>query len=97
VTAEPAGTVLAGGKRLAVLAPGKWSHLEVCFAYGADAPKTCEIRLGARDGEIKTVSDVPFASDRFTACTWFGISSLSNEKAAYYLDNVKLTIEDGPE
>ncbi len=50
--------------------------------------------LGTSDRETKTILDVPFASDQFTTCTWFGISSLDNNKAIYYLDNVRMTINE---
>jgi len=49
------------------------------------------------DGETKSVQGVPFASDQFTTCTWFGISSLDNSKAVYYLDNIRMAIDDSSE
>jgi hypothetical protein len=95
VTVEADGAVQAGGKRLAVVSPGLWSRLKIRFAYGAGAPKAFTIALDTADGETRTVSDVPFASDQFAACTWFGISSLGVDKASYYLDNLQITIDDG--
>ena len=97
VTVQPNGAVQADGKELSVVAPGHWSHLEIRFAYGPDSPKKCAITLGTSGGETKTVSDIPFASNQFTVCTWFGISSLDNEKASYYLDNLRMTIDEGRE
>jgi len=95
VTVQPNGAVQAGGKELAVVAPGRWTHLEIRFPYGPDAPTTCTIIVGARDGETRTIPDILLASDQFTTCTWFGISSLDNKKATYCLDNVRMTIDDG--
>jgi len=95
VTVEPNGSVRAGKRELVVVAPGHWTHLAIRFSYGPGAPKRFAISVGARDGDTRTVSDIPFASDQFTTCTWFGISSLDNKGAAYYLDNVKMTIDDG--
>jgi len=97
VTVQPDGSVQAGGKELAMGASGRWAHLEIRFAFGPDAPKAYTITLGTDEEDTTTLSDVPFASDQFTTCTWFGVSSLDNEKAAYYLDNVKLQIDEGRE
>jgi hypothetical protein len=86
--------VTAGGRQLAVVAPGRWSHLEIRFDFGPDAPKRYKVSVGSRDREAKVLEDVAFASDQFATCTWFGISSLDNDKAAYYLDNIEMTIDD---
>jgi hypothetical protein len=94
VTVGADGVVTAGGRQLAVVAPGRWSHLEIHFDYGQDAPKTCRVSVGSRDGEAKVVEHVAFANDQFATCTWFGISSLDNDKTAYYLDNIQMTIDD---
>jgi hypothetical protein len=97
VTVQQDGSVYAGGEEIATVAPGRWAHLKIRFAFGPDAPKTCTITLGTDDGDTTKLSDAPFASDQFTTCTWFGISSLDNERAAYYLDSVKLRIDEGQE
>ncbi|MFO7903606.1 MAG: right-handed parallel beta-helix repeat-containing protein [Pirellulaceae bacterium] len=93
VTVAPDGAVRANGKELMKTSPGTWTHLEISFTYGSDAANTFTLKLQAEGQETKVISDLPFSSERFSTCTWFGISSLDNEKAAYYLDNVRLTID----
>jgi hypothetical protein len=94
VTVEADGRVKAGGRQLAMAAPGRWSRLEIRFTYGTGAAKTYTITLDSGDEKAKTLSDVLFASEQFTTCTWFGISSLDNDKAIYYLDNIKMAIDE---
>ena len=97
VTVGADGAVTAGGRQLAVVTPGRWSHVEIRFNYGPGAPKSYAITLSDSDGETKSVTGVPFASDQFTTCTWFGVSSLDNDKAIYYLDNIRMAIDGSPE
>lgn len=95
VTVYPDGTVRAGGKELMKTTPGTWVQLEISFAYGSDAENTFTIKLGSEDKETNVFPDLPFNSEQFYTCTWFGVSSLDNEKGMYYLDNVKLTLDAG--
>ncbi len=95
LTIEPDGVIRAGGRKVGFVKPGQWARLETRCAYGGGAAKTFTLRLTGGDGKTATVFDLPFASDRFATCTWFGISSLSREKAAFYLDNVKLSLDAG--
>jgi hypothetical protein len=54
----------------------------------------CHIHDCGGGAKAKVVENVPFASDQFATCTWFGISSLDNDRTAYYLDNMEMTIDD---
>ena len=88
------GTVRVGPRQVGTFQPDTWYHVEIEFDYGAGADKTFTLRIGEHGGKIKTIKDLPFESEQFTTCTWFGITSLENKKASYYVDNVKLNMEE---
>lgn len=92
ITIDPSGTVLAGQKSIGVISPGRWAHLEVHFADESSAAKTFAVVLPNAEGQMKTVDGLPMPSGEFAKCTWFGISSLTNEKASFYVDNLRLAI-----
>ena len=90
----PDGRVISDEKTVARLAPGQWGHFEIEFEFGPGAPNSYSLRLTKSDGETRTLEDLPFWDDDFDICTWFGFSSLDDSKAAYYVDNLKIQVED---
>jgi hypothetical protein len=94
VTVQSDGSVQAGGKNIGTARPGQWAHLEIRFASGPKVPRTFSLTLVDADGQRTSLSDLPMPDEQFSACTWFGISSLGNEPARYYLDNLHLAIEN---
>lgn len=88
------GAVSVGGRKLASVEPGRWAHLEVSFQFGPDAPDTFTLKLTPRGGDTRVFEDLAFVDKSFATLTWFGFSSLGNQKAAYYVDNLKLTVEE---
>ncbi len=89
---KPDGRVISAGKPVARLEPGVWTHVEMAFAFGPDAPDTYTLRLTPKGEETQTLEGLPFWEEQFAVCTWFGFSSQDDEKAAYYVDNFSLNL-----
>jgi hypothetical protein len=92
LTIQPNGAITSGNKGLPRIPPGEWQRLEIEFESGPDNPKTYTLRIGKPGKPLTTLAPLPFASKAFTHCTWFGFSSLGNEKTAFYLDDLRLNV-----
>lgn len=90
---NPDGTLTVGGKSVAQLPPGQWSHLKVAFNLGEGAAKEYELTVTPADGEPSTVT-LPFAKPDFTVMTDLYIISNGTEVACFYLDNLKLAVQE---
>ena len=85
----PDGKFSASGQDITTIPPGVWFHVEILFETGEDGSKEYNLKL-SMPGEKDQVVDLPFINGEFAVLTWFGISSMSNEKTVFYMDNVKL-------
>ncbi len=89
------GTVLASGKPLAHVPPGKWLHIQIQLNLGpaggaATAPKTYRLTLTAAGGSPQVFEAIPFAHPQFSQLTWFGFSSVGKPGSQFFVDNVRL-------
>ena len=89
VSVAPDGTVTASGKKIGTIPLGVWVHVDIGFELGPGAAKT--YRLTLRVPNRKPVSvELPYFSDTFERVTWLGISSTSESKTVFYIDNLQL-------
>jgi hypothetical protein len=86
------GTVTADQTRLAALPAGEWCEAQVRFELGPNAPKTYAVTITPAAGAPVTVS-VPYRHQDFAVATWLGIVSAGTNTAAFYLDDLRLTVE----
>jgi hypothetical protein len=87
------GAVLAGGKQLTTLPPGKWVHLEALLDLGEPgraAPKTYRLSLAVADQPPRVFDSLPYAHPEFAQLTWLGFSSTGKPGSVFYVDNVRL-------
>ena len=86
---DVSGRCFAGGEYLTTVPLGEWVHLEIIFSLGANAAKTCTVRLTAPGKKAQTFT-AQYRSKAFEALTWLGLSSLSDARAVFEMNNVKL-------
>lgn len=80
------GLMGTGGKPIAEVPAGQWYHVEIAFELGQRASKQYQLSLSLPGRKPLTVS-LPFGHAAFRQATWFGISSTSNQRALFYVDN----------
>ncbi|OGV63425.1 MAG: hypothetical protein A3K19_30750 [Lentisphaerae bacterium RIFOXYB12_FULL_65_16] len=86
VTSE--GKVTASKQDIGTIPLGEWVHVDIAFELGGAAPGTYKLTLKV-PGRDPVVTDVPHQNPAFRKVTWFGISSTSQTKTVFYLDNLK--------
>ncbi len=87
------GLMGSGGTEIARVPNGEWYHVSMDFTLGEGAPKEYTLTL-AVPGRKDTVATFPFGQADFRHLTWFGISSLSNDRTVFYVDNLVLGLAD---
>lgn len=93
---KPNGTVIASGKAVASVPPGKWAHLEVLLDLGqpgqAAVPKGYRLTLAVAGGKEQVFDGIPYVHPEFKQFTWFGFSSVGKQGSVFYVDNVRLEL-----
>ena len=84
------GRLGPGGREIATVPNGTWFTVEMEFATGAAAPKTYTLTLRVPGEKEQVFPDLPFPDRGFAEATWFGISSMSTERAVLHVDNLLL-------
>jgi hypothetical protein len=90
------GTLSAGGRfggpgrPLTKVPPGEWFTVTVETTVGDAAPQTYTLTVTPRGGPPQTFADLPFVDREFRRATWFGISSTSTERTAFWVDSLVL-------
>lgn len=80
----------AGGTEIAMVPNGTWFTLTIDFETGKAAPRSYTLTLKVPGRPAQTFPNLPFVDPEFEEATWFGISSLSTDRAALYVDNLVL-------
>ena len=79
-----------GGRTLATIPPGTWFTVGLAFGTGSEAVKTFALTLNV-PGQLEQVfHELPFVDAAFTNANWFGISSMSTKRTAFFVDNLIL-------
>ena len=92
----PDGTVKTAGRAggpswtpLGIYPLGEWFRVEIEFVQGADKPKYCRLRMVYPSASPQSWTEVPFRHSGFTQCTWAGFSGADNQRAVFYIDDVR--------
>jgi hypothetical protein len=83
------GSLVAGGKTLAVLPPGQWVAIEVVCNTGAAADGTWQLAVTLPGQPAQRFAGLPCGS-AFKRLNWIGFISLATDTAVFYLDNVEV-------
>lgn len=86
------GRLAAAGKPLCQLPHGKWIHFEFTCALGSQAHGKYDLSV-TLPGQSPQKFSLPCDSAKFSRLEWLGFMALANEKAVFYLDNVRLKQE----
>jgi hypothetical protein len=86
------GRILADSKQVLTAPLGTWTHVEIAFQLGADAPST--YRLTLRHDGTTTVHTLPFRHDSFRDFRWLGFYGSDDVDGVFYLDDMKLILDD---
>ena len=84
----PDGALAAGGQSLGTMPLGTWTHFEIRFQVGENAPRAYRLEV-APPGAAKRSYELPLASD-FRVFSWLGIIAGGEKEGAFYLDNLVL-------
>jgi parallel beta-helix repeat protein len=86
-----------GGRPLLTVPLGTWFTVTLDLRTGADAPRSYALTVQPRGGAPQTFTDLPFADAGFQHATWFGISSTSTTRTAFWVDSLVLGAPDDPQ
>ena len=86
------GKLMVKGKVVAALPVGEWSHIEMSFGLGKDAPKEYTLSVTMPGKEAQTVK-LPFANPNFAAMSSLYMIADDDKDAVTYLDNLTLTVK----
>lgn len=90
------GELSASGQSIVTVPFGSWFHVEITFELGEESPNTYELKLTLPGEKPETFKNIPYGNEDFDVLTWLGISSTSDEKTVFYVDNIKLEpLRDG--
>ena len=84
------GKLMAGTKHLIDLPAQKWVHLEIACNLGKEAEGTYDLSVTLPGEQPNVFSKLPCGSANFRQLQWLGFVSQGNEKAVFYLDNIRL-------
>jgi len=86
------GAVTAGGKKIAALAPDRWTRFDIRFALGGGGDGTWTLVVRGPDGE--STHTLPYGSRTFADIAWLGFTTPDDADGVVYLDDLKLEIAD---
>jgi hypothetical protein len=84
---EADGALVAGGKTLAALPPGRWVNVEVLCSTGAEADGMWQLAVALPGQPVQRFAGLP-CSPAFKRPNWIGFISLATDATVFYLDNV---------
>ena len=83
------GSVLAGDRKLAKVAPGKWFHVVIEFALGVEKPGY-KLTVQVPGSPEAVFADLPYATEWFFLCNSVYFIGSGDAPGSFYLDNVML-------
>ena len=90
----PDGALTANGKPLLTVPLGEWFHVKIACSLGRKASRTYDLTLHVPNQEPKEFPQLACGSPKFKALEWLGFVSNANAAAVFYLDNVKLILQE---
>ncbi len=85
------GQLLAGGKPVAKLPRDAWIHLEMTCGLGKDATGTWSLLAAVPGQSPVRVENLPCKTN-FRKFEWLGFVSNATERAAFYVDDLRLSV-----
>lgn len=79
----------SGGREIATVPNGAWYNVSMDFDLGETAPGDYTLTVSV-PGAAEVVKTMPFPDAALRKVTWFGISSMSAERTAFYVDDLVL-------
>ena len=92
---EAPGRVLANGKTLTEVPLGQWFHVEIACVLGKDASGVYDMTITRPGEQPQQFRGISCGSAKFRRLEWLGFVSLANGATTFYLDNVKLGLQNG--
>jgi len=89
VSVSTDGTVSASQRTVGKIPLGQWVHVAIDLSLGKKAPALYQLTLEV-PGKKPVVMRLPYDNNAFRKITWLGVSSTSEQKSVFYLDNLKL-------
>ncbi len=84
------GDLIVGGKHLAALPVGQWSHLQITAAIGPRSTATWTLSLTLPGQPPQIYKDLP-CDPLWKQLEWLGFVSNADTKTVYHIDNLSLT------
>jgi hypothetical protein len=82
--------VEVAGKALTTIPVGEWVHVETECALGDDPGRTFTLSIGVQGKDPERFADLSLKGNEFHELHWLGFVSIAEDKAVFYLDNVKI-------
>jgi hypothetical protein len=89
MTLSATGELTAGGKHVIDFPPNEWVHFDITFGLGKQNTGKWDLTVTVRGQDPVTLKDLP-ADPKLKRLEWLGFVSAAEDKAVFYLDNVKL-------
>lgn len=86
------GSILAGSDQVLQAPPGTWTHVQITFRLGDDAPATYTLTL-QHDGAT-TEHVLPYRHESFNEVRWLGFYASADVDGVFYLDDMKLSLDE---
>ncbi len=91
------GRLMVGGRKLMDLPTNEWFHVEIMADVGQSADGRWTLLVQLPGQPPVRFPDLPVANDSFKNLTWIGWCSMADEKATFFLDNLRLMNEQHDE
>jgi hypothetical protein len=75
---------------------GQWFRVEISAGQGNKADGTWQLAVTLPGSKTQRFTGLKLGSPGAKATTWLGFVSDANQKAVYYLDNIKLSNSETP-
>jgi len=85
----PSGELTASGEHVIDFPPNEWVHFDITFGLGKQNTGTWDLTVTVRGQDPVTLTGLP-GDPKLKRLEWLGFVSAAEEKAVFYLDNVKL-------
>ncbi len=91
---EKNGELKARDQALMILPLGQWIHIEILCGLAKVAAAAYDLTVTLPGRTPKRFDGLPTGSDKFKKLHWLGFTSLANDTAVFYVDNLKLDREE---
>jgi hypothetical protein len=90
---DAAGQLYAGKQALVTL-PAQWVQIEIVCGLGRQADGKYRLTVTLPGQKPQVFPDLSCPNSAFRSLRWLGFTSLATERVAFYLDNIRLDLEE---